>query len=66
MMFIDGSAISIFALLVLAVSWFIWRRWLRKLDARYQRVMDVLAIIASGGVIFLIALLRYVPSLFIP
>lgn len=65
-MFIDGSAISIFALLVLVVSWFIWGRWLTKLDARYQRALDVLAIFVSGSVIFLIALMHYVPSLFIP
>jgi hypothetical protein len=64
--FIDGSTISIFALLMLAVSWFIWGRWLNKLDPRYQRVLDVLAIIASGSVILLIALLHYVPGLWTP
>jgi hypothetical protein len=65
-MFIDGGAITILVLLILAVTWFIWGRSLSKLDARYQRVLDVLAIIVSSSVIFLIALVHYVPSLFIP
>jgi F0F1-type ATP synthase membrane subunit b/b' len=54
--FIDVGAIAIFVLLALVVSWFIWGRWLSKLDERYQTLMDVVAIILSGLVIFSFAM----------
>ncbi len=56
--FIDVSDISIFVLLAFVFSWFIWWRWFSKLDARYQTLMDVVAIILSGLVIFSFAMGR--------
>ena len=53
---VDLGLLSILVVAVIAVFSFVWGRYLSKLDSRYQTLMDVVAIVLSGLVIFSFAM----------
>ena len=48
---IDTSFVAIVIFVILTVSHFVWRKYLSKLEPRYQTIIDIIAIIISGLVI---------------
>jgi hypothetical protein len=53
---IDGVLLTIIVASIITGISFIWNRYLSKLDLRYQTIMDIVAIILSGTIIFLVAM----------
>jgi hypothetical protein len=52
---IDVGSFAIVIFVILTVSHFVWRKYLSKLDSRYQTIIDIIAIIFSGLVILSMA-----------
>ena len=52
---IDMSSVAIVIFVILTVSHFVWRKYLSKLDSRYQTIIDIIAILLSGLVILSMA-----------
>ena len=52
---VDGAVLSALVLFVLIAFALIWERWLKGLEPRYQRLIDLLAIALSVLVILFFA-----------